>query len=137
MRAINRIVLTGGLTRDPELRRTPAGTAVTTLRVGYTTQRRVNGAWQDRSNYVDVEVWGQLAETATRHLAKGRQVAVDGRLEWREWETRAGERRQRHTIVADGIEFLAGGPRAGEPKDAAADGGAEAASVGAEDDIPF
>jgi single-strand DNA-binding protein len=101
--------LTGGLTRDPELRRTRAGTAVTTLRLGFTTQRRVNGAWQERSNYVDVELWGARAETAVRQLKKGRQVAVDGRLEWREYETRSGERRQIHSIVADTVEFLAAG----------------------------
>jgi single-strand DNA-binding protein len=112
MRNVNRIVLTGGLTRDPELRQTPAGTSVTTLRLGYTTQRRVEGEWRDRSNYVDVELWGARAETAVRHLSKGRQVAIDGRLEWREYETRAGERRQVHSIVADNIEFLADGRKA-------------------------
>lgn len=105
MRNLNRVVLTGGLTRDPELRHTPSGTAVTTLRLGYTTQRRVGGEWQERSNYVDVELWGAQAESAVRHLSKGRQVAVDGRLEWREYETRAGERRQVHSIVADGVEW--------------------------------
>jgi len=106
---LNRVVLTGGLARDPELRHTPSGTAVTTLRLGYTTQRRAGGAWQERSNYVDVEVWGNAAQSAVEHLAKGRQVAVDGRLEWREYEARDGGRRQAHSIVADTVEFLANG----------------------------
>jgi single-strand DNA-binding protein len=136
MRSLNRVVLTGGLTRDPELRHTPAGTPVTTLRVGYTTQRKVAGAWQERSNYVDVEVWGTQAESTVRHLSKGRQVAVDGRLEWREYETRDGARRQVHTIVADGVEFLADGRRG--DKERAREGVMAAAEpVPAEDDIPF
>jgi single-strand DNA-binding protein len=139
MRNLNRVVLTGGLTHDPELRHTPSGTPVTTLRLGYTTQRRVGGEWQDRSNYVDVELWGAQAESAVRYLNKGRQVAVDGRLEWREYETRAGGRRQVHSIVADSVEFLAKpradgsqGTPAAPPEPVLAGG-----SKSVEDDIPF
>jgi single-strand DNA-binding protein len=135
MRNINRIVLTGGLTRDPDLRHTGSGTAVATLRIGYTTQRKQGGEWQERSNYIDVEIWGARAESAHRHLDKGRQVAIDGRLEWREYETGAGDRRQTHTIVADSVEYLPNGDRtrpADEPVDVPA-----YAPAGNDDDIPF
>jgi single-strand DNA-binding protein len=136
MRNLNRIVLTGGLTRDPVLRHTTAGTPVAALRIGYTTQRKVAGDWQDRSNYIDVELWGSRAQAAARHLSKGRQVAIDGRLEWREYETRRGEPRQTHTVIADTIEFLAGGrdlPDDHGPLDPTAD----AATAAIDDDIPF
>lgn len=106
MRNINRTVLTGGLTRDPDLRQTRTGTPVATLRIAFTTQQRLDGAWQERSNYIDVELFGAQAESAARHLTRGRQVAVDGRLEWREYEGRDGVRRQVHRIVADTVQYL-------------------------------
>jgi single-strand DNA-binding protein len=137
MRNINRIVLTGGLTRDPELRHTASGTPVATLRIGYTTQRKQDGAWHDRSNYIDVEIWGARAENASRHLHKGRQVAIDGRLEWREYETRAGDRRQTHTVVADTVEYLTS--HGGSSSDRVDDAEARTASsaAGGDEDIPF
>jgi single-strand DNA-binding protein len=138
MRNINRIVLTGGLTRDPELRHTDSGTPVATLRLGYTTQRKQGGTWHDRSNYIDVEVWGARAESAHRHLHKGRQVAIDGRLEWREYETRGGERRQVHTVVADSVEYLANGQAARvHPDDAEVSTTAPVEPDLADDEIPF
>lgn len=141
MRNLNRVVLTGGLTRDPELRHTPSGAPVTTLRLGYTTQRRVDGEWRERSNYVDVEVWGAQAESAVRFLSKGRQVAVDGRLEWREYESRDGERRQVHSVVADSVEFLADGRSRevdGSDRGASADPSSDGfGPAPVEDDVPF
>lgn len=109
MRNINRIVLTGGLTRDPELRRTHSGTAVATIRLAFTTQQRVDGEWQERSNYIDVELFGAQAESAAQHLGRGRQVAVDGRLEWREYQGRDEVRRQVHRIIADNLQYLPDG----------------------------
>ena len=109
MRNINRTVLTGGLTRDPELRRTRAGAAVATIRIAFTTQHRVDGEWQDRPNYIDVELFGAQAESAAKHLTHGRQVAVDGRLEWREYEGRDGVRRQVHRVIADSVQYLPDG----------------------------
>src|SRR5919197_4443417 len=103
--SINRVVLTGGLTRDPELRHTPDGTAVVTLRLGFTTVRLVEGEWRERSNYIDVEAWGTQAENAARYLARGRQIAVDGRLQWSEFETN-GRKRQVHRIVAENVQYL-------------------------------
>ena len=93
---VNRVVITGNLTRDPELRSTPSGTAVCGLRVAVNTRRKNNstGEWEDKPNYFDVTVWGAQGENCAKYLSKGRGVAIDGRLEWREWETPEGTKRQ-------------------------------------------
>jgi single-strand DNA-binding protein len=111
MGSINRIVLSGGLTRDPELRETPGGTSVATLRVAFATLRKVDGQWQERPNYIDVELWGLHAENAVTYLSKGRQIAVDGRLEWTEYESASGTRIQQHRLVADSVQYLGGNER--------------------------
>jgi single-strand DNA-binding protein len=105
---INRVVMTGNLTRDPELRSLPSGTSVCGLRVACNTRRKntATGEWDDKSNYFDVTVWGAQGENAARYLGRGRPVAIDGRLEWREWETEDGQRRQAVEIVAESIQFL-------------------------------
>jgi single-strand DNA-binding protein len=104
---INRVVLTGNLTKDPELRSTGSGTSVASLRVASNTRRRdESGNWVDKPNYFDVVVWGGQAEAANRYLSKGRGIAVDGRLEWREWEDRDGNKRQSVEIVAESLQFL-------------------------------
>ena len=86
---INRVVISGNLTRDPELRSTPGGTSVCSLRIAVNSRRKDDsGNWVDKPNYFDVTVWGAQGENCAQYLAKGRPVAVDGRLNWREWETR-------------------------------------------------
>ena len=87
---INRVVLTGNLTRDPELRSLPSGMSVCSLRLAVNTRRKdASGDWEDKPNYFDVTVWGAQGENCAQYLSKGRPVALDGRLEWREWETPA------------------------------------------------
>jgi single-strand DNA-binding protein len=106
---INRVVLTGNLTRDPELRSTPSGTSVCSLRVACNTRRKdASGEWVDKPNYFDVTVWGRQGENAAQYLEKGRPIAVDGRLEWREWEDQNGNKRQAVDIIADSVQFLGG-----------------------------
>ena len=94
---INRVIITGNLTADPELRSLPSGTSVCKLRVACNTRRKdgASGEWVDKPNYFDVTVWGAQGENCARYLSKGRRVAIDGRLEWREWESagRASARR--------------------------------------------
>src|SRR5438270_11617572 len=98
---LHRALITGNLTRDPELRALPSGASVCRLRVACSTRRKNadSGEWEDKPNYFDVSVWGAPGENCARFLAKGRPVAVDGRLEWREWETDDGQRRQAVEII--------------------------------------
>ena len=121
MSAINRVVLVGNLTRDPELRSTSTGTTVCRLRVACSTRWRSSdsGEWVDKPNYFDVSVFGGTAEACARFLEKGRPVAIDGRLDWHEWETVEGERRHAVGVIADNVQFLAsrGGPAVEEEGD--------------------
>jgi single-strand DNA-binding protein len=105
---INRVVMTGNLTTDPELRSLPSGTSVCKLRIACNTRRKngSTGEWEDKPNYFDVTVWGAQGENAARYLSKGRPVAIDGRLEWREWEAQDGTKRQATDIIADSVQFL-------------------------------
>ena len=151
---INRVVLTGNLTRDPELRSTGSGLAVCSLRVACNTRRKgASGEWEDKPNYFDVTVWGAQGENCARFLAKGRPVAIDGRLEWREWQDKEGNNRQSIEIVADAVQFLGGRddangsgggagftPRSDVPvdeRDFQPAGAASRSSAPADDDIPF
>ncbi len=105
---INRVVMTGNLTADPELRSLPSGMSVCSLRVACNTRRKdgASGEWVDKPNYFNVTVWGAQGENAARFLSKGRPVAIDGRLEWREWEAQDGTKRQATDIIADSVQFL-------------------------------
>jgi single-strand DNA-binding protein len=107
---INRVVMTGNLTRDPELRTTGGGMAICKLRIACNTRRKNNatGEWEDKPNFFDVTVWGAQGENCSRFLSKGRPVAIDGRLEWREYETQDGQKRQSIDIIADSVQFLGG-----------------------------
>jgi len=151
---INRVVLTGNLTRDPELRNTPSGTSVCSLRLAVNTSRKdASGQWVDKPNYFDITVWGRQGETVAQYCAKGRPIAVDGRLEWREFTDKDGNNRQAVEIVADSIQFLGGrddagngngggGNRFAPASDVPADTGdfqpaGAGASGAADDDIPF
>jgi single-strand DNA-binding protein len=97
----------GRLTRDPELRALPSGVSVCSLRVACNSSRRdADGSYQERPNFFDVSVYGASAESVSRYTRKGSRVAVDGRLEWREWETADQQKRQAVSVVGDTIQFL-------------------------------
>src|SRR3979409_1827268 len=107
--SINRVVLVGNLTRDPELRHTPGGTPVCSLRLAVNSRRKDEaGQWGDKPNYFSISVFGNQAESCAQYLAKGRPVAIDGRLDWREWEAQDGTKRQAVEIIADSVQFLGG-----------------------------
>ena len=108
MATINRVVLVGNLTRDPELRSTAAGTSVCRMRIACNTswRNRETGEVDERPNYFDVTAFGASGEACARFLSKGRPVAVDGRLEWHEWQSADGEGRQSVGVVADTVQFL-------------------------------
>jgi single-strand DNA-binding protein len=141
MASINRVVLVGNLTRDPELRHTQSGMAVCSLRLAVNTRRKdETGQWVDKPNYFDITVWGNQGERCAQYLSKGRPVAVDGRLEWREWETPEGNKRQAVDVVADTVQFL-GSRGDGEgggyiPAEVSAPAG-DFPSSPTDDDIPF
>ena len=153
---LNRVVITGNLTRDPELRSLSSGTSVCSLRIASNSRRKDNstGEWVDKPNYFDVTVWGAQGENCARFLSKGRPVAIDGRLDWREWDTPEGQKRQAVQIVAESVQFLGGRddagngngftPRSDVPVDdqdfkvsQAAPAGAPAGAGAGDDDIPF
>jgi single-strand DNA-binding protein len=152
---INVVVITGNLTRDPELRSTPGGTSVCKLRVAVNSRRKEgqSGEWVDKPNYFDVTVWGAQGENCANYLSKGRPVAVEGRLDWREWEDKEGGKRQSVEIIANSVQFLGsrdgGGsngdgftPSSDTPTDAsdfaaAPAGAATGGASGGDDDIPF
>ena len=145
--SINRVILVGNLTRDPELRHTPSGTAVCSLRLAVNSRRKdETGQWVDKPNYFSVTVWGNQGENCAQYLAKGRPVAIDGRLDWREWESQDGGKREAVEVVADTVQFLGGrgdGDGAGSggylPAEGAAPAPADAdfATSASDDDIPF
>jgi single-strand DNA-binding protein len=147
---VNVVVITGNLTRDPELRSTPGGTSVCKLRVAVNSRRKdgQSGDWVDKPNYFDVTVWGAQGENCANYLSKGRPVAIEGRLDWREWEDKEGNKRQTVEIIANTVQFLGsrdgGGngngftPSSDVPADTSDfEGAATAAGGGADDDIPF
>ena len=104
---INVVVVTGNLTADPELRQTGGGTSVCKLRIAVNTSRKTaEGNWEEKPNYFDVTVWGAQGETCASYLSKGRPVAVNGRLDWREWTNQEGQKRQSVEIIASTVQFL-------------------------------
>src|ERR1700742_3817034 len=107
---INRVVLTGNLTRDPELRSLQSGMSVCSLRIASNTRRKDNatGEWGDKPNYFTVTVWGAQGENCARFLSKGRPVCIDGRLDWREW-TQDDTKRESVDIIAESVQFLGNG----------------------------
>src|SRR6059036_1395437 len=108
MANINRVVLVGNLTKDPELRHTPSGMAVCSLRLAVNSRQKdpASGEWTEKPNYFDVTVWDKQGENCAQYLSKGRPVAVDGRLDWREWEAQDGSKREAVEIVAESVQFL-------------------------------
>jgi len=136
--SINRVVLTGNLTRDAELKQTAGGMAIVKMRLAVNDRRKnaSTGQWEDSPNYIDVTMFGSRGEAVSRFLSKGKQIAVEGKLRWHEWESAAGEKRSGIEVVADDIELLGGrGDGAGAPRSAVS--AAEPADDVDGEDIPF
>lgn len=104
---INHVVLTGRLTSDPELRSLPSGKSVCHLRLAVNARRREeSGNWVEKPNFFDITVFGAPGENVAKYMQKGRPVAVDGRLDWRTWETPDGRSAQAVSVVANTVQFL-------------------------------
>ena len=127
MASLNRVFLMGNLTRDPEVRFTPSGTAVSDLGLAVNErQKNAQGEWTEVAHFFDVTVWGRTAELCGQYLAKGRPVMVEGRLQLDSWETKEGEKRNKVKVVGERVQFLGsgqggtGGSPAAKPAAAAA-----------------
>ena len=105
--SINRVVISGNLTRDPELRATTSGTSVLSLGVAVNDRRRnqQTGEWEDYPNYIDCTMFGARADALSRILAKGTKVAIEGKLRWSQWE-RDGQKRSKIEVIVDELEIL-------------------------------
>ena len=135
MATLNRVYLLGNLTRDPELRYTPSGTAVASFGLAVNRHYRQGEDWREETCFVDVVIFGRQAETVSEYLSKGRQALVEGRLTWRSWEADDGTRRSKHEVVAQNVQFIG----ARTPKEAAPEElpRPESTPVEDDDDIPF
>ena len=132
MPSLNRVFLMGNLTRDPELRFIPSGTAVAEFGMAinrvYTSR---DGEKKEDVCFVDIVTWGKTAENCDNYLSKGSPVFVEGRLQYDSWETGDGQKRSRLRVVADRVQFLSGRRTEGAP------GAEDLNSTEANDDIPF
>ena len=145
MASYNKVILMGNLTRDPELKYLPSGSAVANVGLA------VNRNWTDRESgekreevcFVDLEAFGRTAETMNEYLQKGRPVLIEGRLRYRTWETDDGQRRGKHDILVERFQFVGSRQDSSEqggysqPGDAAPQSSASDAGPATEDDIPF
>lgn len=107
--SINRVVISGNLTRDPDLRSTAGGMPVLGFSVAVNDRRKnqQTGEWEDFPNFIGCTVFGKRAESLSRHLSKGSKVAVEGKLRWSQWE-RDGERRSKIEVIVDEVELMGG-----------------------------
>lgn len=145
--SINKVIMVAHLTRDPELRSLPGDRSLCQLRVACNSVRKSGQAdeWESKPNFFDVTVWGAQGEACARYLQTGAPVAIDGRLDWREWEAQEGEHRQAVQIIAETIEFLPSRRRAQEKQNGdgktstdAQDAGEPSTDFAAQgDEIPF
>jgi len=105
--SINKVIITGNLTRDPELRATPSGTPVLSFSVAVNDRRKnpSSGEWEEVPNYIDCSLFGTRADSLSKYLTKGSKVGVDGKLRWSQWE-KDGQKRSKVDVIVDNIEFL-------------------------------
>ena len=115
----NKVILMGNLTRDPDLRYTPAGLAVCEFPLAVHHRYRVHDEIKEDVCYIDVVVFGRAGEHSKEHLHKGSRVLVDGRLTQRRWETAEGQKRSKYEVVASTVQFIdmGGGPASGQEED--------------------
>ncbi len=113
--SINRVNISGNLTRDPELRATAGGTQVLSFGVAVNDRRKnpQTGDWEDYPNFVDCTMFGTRAEAVSRYLSKGTKVAIEGKLRYSSWE-RDGQRRSKLEVIVDEIEFMSRGNQGGQ-----------------------
>lgn len=114
MSNINRVMLSGNLTRSPELKTTPGGMAVLQMGIAVNGRRKNSqtGQWEDVPNYFDLTMFGNRAQAVSQYLGKGTKVMVDGELRWRSWQDQSGQNRSKVEVIVNEIEFA----RAAQPR---------------------
>lgn len=113
MASLNKVILLGNLTRDPELRYTPNGTPVASFGLAVNRRYRQGDESRDEVCYIDIVTFGRQAETVGEYLSKGNLAMIEGRLQWRSWETEDGQKRSKHEVVANNVQFLPRGREEG------------------------
>lgn len=135
MSDVNKVIITGRVTRDSELRETPGGTSVTDISVVSNRIWTKNGERQEDATFVDVTIWGKQAETLSPMLTKGRHVMIEGRLKLNSWETDEGVKRSKLTVVAESVNLTPSNPNpAGNGQQSQS---RVAVGAGVEEDTPF
>ena len=140
--SINRVVITGNLTRDPELRRTQSGMAILGMGVAVNDRRKnpQTGEWEDYANFIDCTMFGSRAESVSAYLSKGMKVAIDGKLRWSQWD-KNGEKRSKIEVIVDEIDFSSqtksGGPQRGYGGGQGFHGGGQAGRQGSTPDTQY
>lgn len=155
MASFNRVILVGNLTRDPELRYIPSGTAVTEIGLAVNDRRKAaNGEWVEDTTFVDITLWGRTAEIATEYLSKGSSVLIEGRLKFDTWQDKDGQKRSKLRVIGERMQMLGtkgqggGKPAArapagydeseyGSPADSYSEPSGAPSGMPPEDDIPF
>lgn len=134
--SINRVVLSGNLTRDPELRTTASGVAVLSFGIAVNDKRKNSqtGEYEDYANFVDCTIFGNRASGLTPHLSKGSKVTLDGKLRWSQWE-RDGQKRNKLEVIVENIDLCSGKKVSGTESDLTVDPGVDVALY--DEDIPF
>ncbi|HUT88515.1 MAG TPA: single-stranded DNA-binding protein [Thermoguttaceae bacterium] len=109
MASYNRVILVGNLTRDPELRYIPSGTAVAEVGLAVNDRRKnASGEWVEETTFVDVTLWARTAEVASEYLSKGSPVLIEGRLKLDTWQTNDGQKRSKLKVVCERMQMLGG-----------------------------
>ncbi len=138
MASYNRVLLMGNLTRNPEIRYTPSGTAVADLGLAVNENfKNKAGETVEQTCFVDVVVWGRQAETSAEYLHKGSPVFVEGRLQLDQWESQQGEKRSKLRVRADRVQFLGSPGKGTEFGDAPRGAASEQPPMDDDDDVPF
>ena len=134
--SINKVVITGNLTREPELKRTASGMAILNLGVAVNDRRKdpKSGEWGDYANFIDCVMFGTRAESISNYLHKGIKVAIDGKLRWSQWE-REGQKRSKVEVTVDDIEILT--PKGEQSNSPQAQAPIEVSAELYDDSIPF
>ncbi len=134
--SINRVMISGNLTRDPELRSTAGGTSVLKLGVAVNDRRKnqQTGEWEDVPNFVDCTIFGTRADALAQYLGKGQKVAIEGKLRFSSWESQQGEKRSKLEVVVDEIEFMSSRGEGGGGRQVETP---QTPDLPADDEIPF